>query len=205
MQVLYIIVGKEKRSEMPSQPVYTGTGDRGTTSLVDGSRLSKSSLRLDSYGTVDELSSALGLLIAFLEDHGQKELFKEEISFVQTIQNDLFSIGSHLACENKSMREQLPPIPGERISQLEKEMDHYADVLPELKEFILPGGAIPAAQAHMARTICRRAERKIVGLLEQAHVEDKLVQYLNRLSDYLYVLSRNINHKLEHKESTWKK
>ena len=190
---------------MPSQPVYTGKGDRGTTSLVDGSRLSKSSLRLDSYGTIDELSSSLGLLVAFLEDHGQKELFKDEISFVQNVQNDLFSVASHLACENKSMREQLPQLQESRIKDLEKEMDHYSDLLPELTEFIIPGGAIPAAMAHMSRTICRRAERKIVGLLEQAHVDDVLVQYLNRLSDYLYVFARHINHKLEHKELTWKK
>ncbi len=188
-----------------SSKIYTGGGDKGTTSLVDGSRISKSSLRLKTYGTIDELNSNIGFLLAVLEDHGNKELFTPDIKFLLSVQNDLFVIGSHLACEDDSSKEKLPEFSTSRIEGIEKQIDHLANLLPEVTEFILPGGTIPAAAAHICRTLCRRTERLVVELHEESKFDNNFIIYFNRLSDYLYTFARYINHQMSHKEMVWKK
>ena len=164
--------------------IYTKTGDQGETSLFGGKRLPKNHLRIDAYGTVDELNSYLGLVRDYSENDGARALLKE-------IQDRLFTIGSNLASDpDKKMA--VPDILPEDINLLEKEMDRMNDALPELRNFILPGGHPAASTCHVARCVCRRAERLVVALAHQEWVEPIIIQYLNRLSDYLFVLARQI-------------
>ena len=158
--------------------IYTKTGDKGQTSLVGGTRVSKSDQKIEAYGTVDELNSAIGVIASSNEVHA---------SFLNNIQHKLFNIGSILASEaNASFG--IPLIEDEDIIQLEKEIDRLNIELPSLKNFILPGGSVLSAHTHVARCVCRRAERRVVILEDEKYTI--LVQYLNRLSDYLFVLSR---------------
>ena len=161
--------------------VYTRKGDEGQTSLVCGQRVSKASDRLEAYGTIDELSSHLGLLAAQLPDGHEKDM-------IFCIQNTLFSVGANLATD----QEQTPLhasslLPVHAIQEIEKEIDSIVQELPESQGFILPGGTIVAAQAHVCRTVCRRAERRIVALSETTTVNPEIRQYVNRLSDYFFV------------------
>ena len=175
--------------------IYTRTGDRGTTSLVSGQRISKSSLRLEAYGTVDELSSHLGLLAAILgevDDHQQ----------IQRIQNNLFNVGAHLATPSDASQPPLT-IPDGEVAHLEQMIDAIVATLPETRGFILPGGCVAAAQCHVCRTVCRRAERCIVALAATEPVGDEIQQYVNRLSDYLFVLAKKINFNKGIQEIIW--
>jgi len=174
--------------------IYTKTGDKGQTSLFGGKRLPKNHIRIEAYGTVDELNSYIGLLRDSV-DVPVKDLLKE-------IQDRLFTIGSSLASDpDKNMI--TPDITVEDISILEKAMDKMDEELPELKNFILPGGNTVVSFCHIARCVCRRAERNTVALLENEAVDELVIQYLNRLSDYLFVLGRKIALDLGAEEVVW--
>jgi len=167
--------------------IYTKGGDKGETSLVGGTRVSKADQKIEAYGTVDELNSALGVLAASSSEFSE---------FIKAIQHKLFNLGSLLAAEN-DLEFKLPDVGQDDIEVLEKEIDRIDKILPRLKNFILPGGSVLSAHTHLARCICRRAERRVVALQESQYAI--LVQYLNRLSDYLFILSREFL-RLEGKE-----
>ena len=177
--------------------VYTRKGDNGTTSLVGGVRIKKSDVRLEAYGTVDELSAHLGMLVALMSEGSDR-------STVIRIQNNLFNVCTHLATDQS----QTPLYPSAYLADgevafLEQEIDRLMGLLPERQGFILPGGTQTAAQAHIARTVCRRAERRIAALAETATVGDEIQQYVNRLSDYLFVLAKIINFNSGQSEIIW--
>ena len=177
--------------------VYTRGGDMGQTSLVGGQRVSKASTRLEAYGTVDELSSHLGLLAAMLTDDADKDM-------IIRIQNCLFNVCTNLATDQE--KTPLSPsanLPEGEIELLEKKVDEIMQMLPERHGFVLPGGTKEAAQAHVCRTVCRRAERRIVALSEVAQITPSVLQYVNRLSDYLFVLAKKINFNADHSEIVW--
>jgi cob(I)alamin adenosyltransferase len=174
--------------------IYTRTGDKGDTGLVGGKRVSKDSPRIWAYGTVDELNSAIGLARAFKPD-------KKTDAVLASIQNDLFDLGAELATPGQSVTH----IEQRRIDALEKLMDAHNAKLGPLREFILPGGTPVGAQLHIARTICRRAERFCVRLATKETVGTLVVPYLNRLSDALFVLARSANRGAGRKEAFWAK
>ena len=178
--------------------IYTKTGDTGQTSLWGGKRVSKSHLRIESYGTVDELNSHIGLLAAFPVNESRKAL-------LHRIMDRLFIIGSYLAAdpENQKMDAKMPSFKQQDIDDLEHAMDEMDLVLPKMRYFILPGGSIEVAHTHIARTICRRAERLVVSLLEIENVEPLVLIYLNRLSDYLFVLARKMGEEQGIAEISW--
>ncbi|MGI4741628.1 MAG: cob(I)yrinic acid a,c-diamide adenosyltransferase [Janthinobacterium lividum] len=178
--------------------IYTKTGDQGLTSLIGGTRVPKSSLRIDCYGTVDELNSYIGLLRDQDVNAPRRALLKE-------IQDRLFTIGSHLATDpSQDPRQRLPDLHPEDVALLETEMDQMDQLLEPLRAFVLPGGHPAVSFGHVARCVCRRAERLVIHLREESPVEDLVVMYLNRLSDYLFVLSRAMAHDLGVTEVTWK-
>lgn len=180
--------------------IYTRTGDKGTTSLVGGVRIKKNDVRLEAYGTVDELSSHLGLLVAMLgtDDAERPVLIR--------IQSTLFIVGSHLATD-QSQTPLYPyaQMPEGEIEMLEQRIDQMMAQLPEAQGFVLPGGTMAAAQCHVCRTVCRRAERRIASLAEDATVCPEVAQYVNRLSDYLFVLAKIINFNAGQDEILWQK
>lgn len=181
--------------------IYTGTGDGGKTSLFSGERLSKNSLRVETYGDADELCSALGVVVAMVPE-GHEQLAVD----LQQIQADLFDLGAVLATSPGSPEaELLKPFAKERIKGLEDQIDRMQDVLPEIHSFILPGGHLSSAWAQLVRTICRRVERAVVTLNEQEGClyGQEVVSYLNRLSDYFFVLARYFNHLTGTDEITW--
>ncbi len=182
-----------------AQKIYTKTGDLGMTSLIGGTKVPKSHLRIDTYGTVDELNSYIGLVSDYLIDHHSKVMLKE-------IQDRLFTVGSSLACDpDKEPLMKIPDLKEADIILLEKEIDKMNEVLMPMKHFILPGGHLAVSTTHVARCVCRRAERSCVNMQEQMIFVDPLViKYLNRLSDYLFVLSRYIGHLLQVIEIAWK-
>lgn len=164
--------------------IYTGTGDRGTTSLVGGQRVSKAHQRIESYGTVDELNSFIGLLITALEDAEDKD-------FLSFVQHKLFTIGSYLATDQSTTELKIESkVTPESIARIEGEIDRLDSELPRMKAFVLPGGCRSASLAHVCRTVCRRAERQIYRLAETDPVEEPVLVFMNRLSDYLFVLAR---------------
>ena len=179
--------------------IYTKTGDLGRTSLIGGTKVPKSHLRIESYGTVDELNSYIGLVNDQLADEQSKFILKE-------IQDRLFTIGSSLACDpEKEPSMKIPDLKESDIVLLENEIDRMNEVLPEMRSFILPGGHIAVSTLHISRCICRRAERVCVHLQQESlFVEPLVIKYLNRLSDYLFVLSRYIGHLLSIPEIPWK-
>ncbi len=177
--------------------IYTKTGDSGTTSLYGGKRLSKAEMRIETYGTVDELNSYIGLVATYLEE-------KEYSDLLADIQSRLFDIGTHLAAEPGKQNLILPEIPESKITTMEEYIDKMNEHLPELKFFILPGGTHGAAICHVARTVCRRAERRVVQLSESEEVPLVLIRFLNRLSDFLFVLARKIAHDAGAAEIIWK-
>ncbi|MCB0703710.1 MAG: cob(I)yrinic acid a,c-diamide adenosyltransferase [Saprospiraceae bacterium] len=175
--------------------IYTKTGDQGETGLFGGKRLSKAHIRIDSYGTVDELNSCLGLV----RDHLEIESIRQELLEIQSL---LFTIGSNLASDPEK-KSGVPALRETEIEKLEKAIDRMEESLPPLKNFILPGGHPAVSFIHLARTVCRRAERITVALAELEPVEETLIKYLNRLSDYLFVLARYTGHKLGVSEIPW--
>jgi cob(I)alamin adenosyltransferase len=160
--------------------IYTKTGDGGQTSLLNGTRVSKAELRLEAYGTLDELNSHLGVLVAQAHD-----LFP----LSEAIQSQLFAMGSHLALEGQA-EFPMPKWDEELMGRLEQQIDSWDEQLPELKNFVLPGGCVQSAYCHVARTVCRRAERVVVALAETAEVDAVIPAFLNRLSDYLFTMAR---------------
>jgi cob(I)alamin adenosyltransferase len=179
--------------------IYTKTGDTGTTSLIGGTKVPKSHLRIESYGTLDELNSQLGLCRDLLTNEDSRKTLLE-------VQDRLFTIGSSLACDPvKEPKMRIPDLKVSDIQFLEAEIDRMDAALPPMRSFILPGGHPLVSQLHIARCICRRAERACVRLeLESLEVEPLILQYLNRLSDYLFVLSRFTAQELQVAEIPWK-
>ena len=166
--------------------IYTKTGDDGTTGLVGGSRVKKYDLRLEAYGTVDELNSWIGLL----RSH---RLSENENNYLIQIQNKLFNIGSRLASDKKGNEFTLSlSVKDSDIMEIEKAIDDLEKDLPELTQFILPGGDVVVSQCHIARSVCRRAERRILEFAEQSPVQTEIIKYVNRLSDFLFVFSRKL-------------
>ena len=189
--------------------IYTKTGDKGMTGLIGGTKVSKSHLRIEAYGTVDELNSFIGLLTDHLNAAAASQarpLFPDTSPFLREVQDRLFTIGSSLACDpEKEPRLKIPDLKEEDVQQLEKEIDRMDAALPPMKSFLLPGGHITVSTAHIARCVCRRAERGCVRLQdEQLFVEPLVLRYLNRLSDYLFVLARYAAHQLLVPEIPWK-
>jgi cob(I)alamin adenosyltransferase len=176
--------------------IYTKTGDKGSTSLIGGTRVPKHHIRIESYGTVDELNSYIGLI----RDQDIADLDKQTL---KEIQDRLFTIGSMLASDPEKSRMKIPDLHNEDIELLENEMDRMSEVLPELKHFVLPGGNTTASYCHIARCVCRRAERITVHLAEMEWVDEKTIIYLNRLSDYLFTLSRKVIFDNKNEENKW--
>jgi cob(I)alamin adenosyltransferase len=179
--------------------IYTKTGDKGTTSLIGGTKVPKSHLRIEAYGTVDELNSYIGLCKDLLSEKKAQEVLQE-------VQDRLFTIGSSLACDPiKEPKMRIPDLKEADVVLLEKEMDRMNETVPPMKSFILPGGHTTLSHLHIARCVCRRAERCCVRLeLESLEVERLIIKYINRLSDYLFVLSRYAGHEMKVKEIPWK-
>lgn len=179
--------------------IYTKTGDLGKTSLIGGTKVAKSHIRIESYGTVDELNSYVGLVSDYLTDAPSKIILKE-------IQDRLFTIGSSLACDpDKEPLMKIPDLKEEDIVLLENEIDKMNDTLPVMKSFILPGGHLAISTTHITRCVCRRAERLCVNMQQHDLFVDPLViKYLNRLSDYLFILARYVGHLLGVDEIPWK-
>jgi cob(I)alamin adenosyltransferase len=183
---------------MAKSVIYTRTGDSGTTSLVGGKRVDKDDIRLNTYGTIDELNSWIGLIAA------STALTPVQTQLLSDIQNRLFDIGSILATEPESTW-QPAPFPAEAILRIENAIDQEDAHLPKHNQFILPGGHPDAARAHIARTVARRAERLIVTLSRTASVDPAVQRYINRLSDYLFILARAININTGKNEIFWQK
>lgn len=182
---------------MKKSLVYTKTGDCGTTGLVGGTRVPKTHIRLEAYGTVDELNSNLGYLVANLTE-------KHDIDFLLDVQYKLFSIGSHLATDQEQRElHEVSIIDSADVERIEREIDAADEILPPLNSFVLPGGSCCAAICHICRTVCRRAERRILSLSETCTIAPELLAYVNRLSDYLFVLSRKINFNEGKEEIFW--
>lgn len=182
-----------------STKIYTKTGDKGKTSLIGGTKVSKAHLRIEAYGTVDELNSHIGLCRDHqTDDHGR--------DILQEIQDRLFTLSSALACDpEKETKMKIPDLKESDITLLEKEIDRMTDQLPPMKSFILPGGHPVVSQLHITRCVCRRAERSCVRLEEEnEEVAPIIMIYLNRLSDYLFVLARYTAHLLNVAEIPWK-
>jgi cob(I)alamin adenosyltransferase len=182
-----------------SMKIYTKTGDKGATSLIGGTKVPKNHIRIEAYGTVDELNSWIGLINDQLND----EAFRTEL---KEIQDRLFTIGSSLATDaEKEPKMKLPDLNDEDIVFLEKKIDAMTGQLPLMKSFILPGGHVTVSSIHIVRCVCRRAERLVVNMQQQElFVDDKVIRYLNRLSDYLFTLARYAAQKLGAEEIPWK-
>jgi cob(I)alamin adenosyltransferase len=182
-----------------SMKIYTKTGDKGKTSLIGGTKVYKSDLRIESYGTVDELNSFVGLCLDHLKSHNISNVLAE-------IQDRLFTIGSALACDpEKETKLKIPDLHEVDVELLEKEIDKMNEVLPVMKSFILPSGHIIVSTLHVTRCVCRRAERCCVRMQKkELEIESLIIKYLNRLSDYLFVLARFAAHTLGAEETPWK-
>ena len=183
--------------------IYTKTGDKGTTALFGGTRVSKHHIRIDSYGTIDELNAWLGLI-------RDQEIASHSKKLLAVIQDKLFTVGAILATDPekallKSGKERLniPKINASDIELLEKEMDAMSESLPPMTHFILPGGHTTVSYCHIARTVCRRAERMAIQLFEKEPFEENVLSYINRLSDYLFVLARKLSKDLKADEVKW--
>lgn len=178
--------------------IYTKNGDRGQTDLIGGKKVSKHDLRIECYGTVDELNSTLGVVISMLP--GRSPLKKVLLE----VQDRLFVVGSLLAKDHAGSRVRLPQLKDKDVLFLESEIDRMTVELPVLKSFILPGGSQTASFCHLARSVCRRAERRVVALSKKSKVDRLIIVYLNRLSDYLFVLARFVNRQKRIKDVFWK-
>lgn len=180
--------------------IYTRTGDAGTTSLVGGTRVSKASFRLDAYGTTDELNSFIGLLLTY------PDLTADDRETLLMVQNKIFNAGAYLATDTATHPDAIPDgLDTIHIRRLEQQIDALTETLPPLNCFILPGGTPSAAMANVCRTVCRRAERRVVALSEAATLDSIVGRFLNRLSDYLFTLGRALNHRAGCPETAWQK
>lgn len=177
--------------------IYTKTGDTGTTALIGGSRVKKSDLQLDCYGTVDELISWIGLI----RDQEIARDYKDELT---TVQDRLFTLSSFLACDSSVDQSRLPQLENSDLVYLEKRIDYYTEQLPKLKSFLLPGGHTCISYCHIARTVCRRTERRVSELNEIIEILPIVGKYLNRMSDYLFVFSRKLAFDNGINEIAWK-
>jgi cob(I)alamin adenosyltransferase len=177
--------------------IYTKGGDKGTTSLLGGTRVPKYDDRINAYGTLDELKSFLGLL----RDVNKSEHYRKVLLSIQTF---LFTAEAHLASDSPENKKNLPVLDEKEITRLEQEIDSMNESLPELRSFILPGGHPVVSYCHIARTICRRAERLVIKLSEQYDVDEVIIRFLNRLSDYLFVLARKLTQDFGAEEMPWK-
>jgi cob(I)alamin adenosyltransferase len=182
---------------MKKSAIYTRTGDEGQTSLFAGGRTSKGTARLHAYGTIDELNSILGLALA----HGLSE---QVASGVRIVQDELFVIGADLATPLEAEAAWITRVSEANVTRLEREIDAMDEQLPPLKNFILPGGTVGAASLHVARTVCRRAERWIVALSQEENINPSVLHYVNRLSDWLFVAARYENMQSSGQESIWR-
>jgi cob(I)alamin adenosyltransferase len=177
--------------------IYTKTGDKGETGLLGGKRVPKHHIRIEAYGTVDELNSWIGLLRDSIADEHQKSILAES-------QDRLFTLGSSLASDPLKSKVKIPQLNEEDVTLFEKEIDTMDSELPPMKNFILPGGHETVSKCHIARCVCRRAERRVNHLAENEHVDELVIKYLNRLSDYLFMLARKLAHDLKATETPWK-
>ncbi len=177
--------------------IYTRTGDKGHTSLFSGTRLPKHDIRIEAYGTTDELNSFLGLL------RSRVDFPNELVDFIVRIQDRIFTLGSHLANDGARKEVKLPVIHERDIEVLEEEMDRMDEALEPMTHFVLPGGNELVGTCHVCRTVCRRAERRVVALSEHEPIDEMHIRYLNRLSDYLFVLSRFLAKNSGAQESKW--
>lgn len=177
--------------------IYTKTGDQGTTSLFGGKRILKSDLRIDTYGTVDELNSWIGVL-------RDQSVNQNRSAVLIEIQDRLFTIGSILATEPGNTKVKIPALIETDITFLEKEIDAMDAILPPMKFFVLPGGHQAVSFGHVTRTVCRRAERLVIALNQVDPINELVIKYINRLSDYLFVLCRMMTHELQATETPWK-
>lgn len=190
--------------------IYTKGGDKGETSLFGGPRVSKANPQLEAYGHVDELNAFMGLCISQIKISSLDQSAVLSIcEHLEKAQNELFAIGSHLACADDKLRSKLPSLSELLPKEFEKQIDAMTDILPELHEFILPGGHIAASTLHAARTICRRAERAVVGFYSthqsDSEIKNQIILFLNRLSDYLFVAARLANFINHFPEIKWRK
>lgn len=186
---------------MKKSLIYTRTGDEGSTSLVGGIRVSKTHARLEAYGTVDELNAHLGMLVSLIQDEDSGKLLRY-------VQHKLFAVGSYLATDRLQTELHVESqVSEDTVEMLEKAIDEIDASLPKLTEFVLPGGCPAASVCHVCRTICRRAERRILQLEEEGEcvIDSKVKQFINRLSDYLFILSRKLNRIARHDEIYWDK
>ena len=184
-------------NDLKKSLVYTKTGDKGRTGLIGGTRVLKTDARLEAYGTVDELNSHLGVLITYLTEEGDAE-------FLRVVQDKLFGVGSYLATDQeKTDLHAVSIIKPEDVEKIELAIDEADNGLPAINNFVLPGGARASAFCHVCRTVCRRAERRILALTDHLTIDQNLLAYINRLSDYLFVLSRRINFLEKKDEIFW--
>lgn len=184
---------------MKKSNIYTRTGDDGTTSLNGGTRVSKTDVRVEAYGSVDELNAQLGLLVTYLETEADRGVLRK-------VQNDLFAVGAYLATESGRAEErQMQGVSAADVAWLEQAIDEAEDGLPAWRGFVIPGGSRGAAVCHVCRTVCRRAERRILELAKRVEVRSEVCAYVNRLSDYLFVLSRKLLFIAGKDEIIWKK
>lgn len=182
---------------MKKSIVYTKTGDAGTTALIGGSRVPKTHARLEAYGTVDELNSFIGLLASFITTDSDRQ-------FLQQIQQKLFVVGSYLATDQERTEvKSVSVISAADVAAVEDEIDRIDSALPPLRAFVIPGGTQAASVCHVCRTVCRRAERRILSMAEHYPISAELLSYVNRLSDYFFVLSRKINLDADNEEIFW--
>lgn len=177
--------------------IYTKTGDKGQTSLLGGSRVPKHHLRIESYGTIDELNSYIGLL-------RDQNINQKHIDVLLEVQDRLFTIGSYLASEPEKSKVKIPELKEEDVLFLEKQIDELNEALPPMRFFVLPGGHTTVSFCHIARCVCRRAERLTVHLSDTEQVNELVLRYLNRLSDYLFILARKLTYELNVNEVPWK-
>lgn len=184
---------------MAKSPIYTRTGDGLTTSIIGGDRIPKYSMRLEAYGTIDELSSFIGNLVAddSVIDQQRYDLLK--------IQNMLFNIGGYIATSPSIRKPEVAGLTHDNITEMEGWIDDMDEQLPKLNNFIIPGGCKASAKANMARTVCRRAERRVLQLAAEEEINILVISYLNRLSDYLFIIGRYLNKFANYEEITWQK
>lgn len=184
---------------MKKSHIYTKTGDKGMTSLVGGVRVPKTHARLEAYGTIDELNSHIGLLMSLTDDEQLRQWLTE-------VQCNLFVVGSYLATDTSQTElRQQSVVSAEMVEAMERAIDETDASLPPLRLFVLPAGTQAASQCHVCRTVCRRAERRILALTEDTEVDEKVIAYVNRLSDYLFVLARKLNISAGQDEIIWKR